>query len=187
MKEEVKQEILNDLIQAQGILERHDPAEFEELKTLSEHAIEDVAAQKDLDLITVTVLLYSLYKMSATLSPPDCQQLCKEMNIAIQSLQKGNLGLYNSRIKILYKLVRESHSQVKEHLQDVLHAARIKKGTALLDRGLSMGQAAGLMGLSNWDLQEYAGKTMSLHQHQEGTNVKKRLQQALYIFQVKNG
>jgi len=187
MKEEVRQEILHDLGEAKGILERHDPAEYEELKNLSEHAIEGVAAHKDLDLITVTVLLYSFYKMASTLSQPDCQKFCKELGTAINSLKSNNLGLYNAKIKTLYRLVTASHGKVKEHLQDVMHAARIKKGTALLERGLSIGQAAGLMGLSNWDLQEYAGKTMSLHHHEEGVEVKKRLKQTMLIFQVLNG
>ena len=65
-----------------------------------------------------------------------------------------------------------------------MQAARIKKGTVLLQRGLSIGQAAGLMGLSNWDLQEYASKTPYLAGHHEKVSAKTRLSNALKIFGI---
>ena len=187
MKEEVKKEILDGLKQARGIMERMDPAEFEELKKLSDHTIEEVAAQKDLDLIAVTVLLYSFYKVASTIKEADRKALIKELNGAIYSMENRQLGQYNSRIRNMFKLVKQSHSKVKEHLQDVMQAARIKKGTVLLEKGLSIGQAAGLMGLSNWDLQEYAGKSVSIHNHEELVEVKHRLKTAENIFNLKHG
>jgi len=75
--------------------------------------------------------------------------------------------------------------QVKEHLQDVMQAARIKKGTALLEKGLSVGQAAGLMGLSNWDLQQYAAKTTALRFEAETLPAKERMKLAFSMFGVK--
>jgi len=65
-----------------------------------------------------------------------------------------------------------------------MQAARIKKGTALLERGLSIGQAAGLMGLSNWDLQQYAGKTNVLEPDHQAVPAVKRLQLAYKLFGI---
>ncbi|MBS3165572.1 hypothetical protein J4444_00470, partial [Candidatus Woesearchaeota archaeon] len=87
-------------------------------------------------------------------------------------------------LKALYDLIRKSDAKVKLHLQDVMDAARIKKGTVLLEHGLSMGQAAGLMGLSNWDLQQYASKTTALDISDQGMSAKKRLQLAFKLFGV---
>jgi len=47
---------------------------------------------------------------------------------------------------------------------------------------LSIGQAAGLMGLSNWDLQQYASKTRALNSHHETIPATKRLAIALKFF-----
>jgi len=55
----------------------------------------------------------------------------------------------------------------------------------LLQHGLSIGQAAGLMGLSNWDLQQYVGKTVFMDQHREQFPAKKRFRLALDIFGIK--
>ena len=65
-----------------------------------------------------------------------------------------------------------------------MDAAKIKKSALLLQKGLSIGQAAGLMGLTNWDLQEYAGKTTSTEGHNESLPAKKRFINALKIFGV---
>ncbi|MEK6809961.1 MAG: hypothetical protein AABY40_04760, partial [Nanoarchaeota archaeon] len=58
------------------------------------------------------------------------------------------------------------------------------KSAALFEKGLSIGQAAGLMGLSNWDLQAYAGKTTALDQHEESIPATKRVSTALKLFGV---
>ena len=185
MIDEIKKEIIYDLNKAVEILSKKDAKDLEELQQLSNHAIEDVAAHKDLDLVTVTVLMYSLYKIVQTLSEKDYDIIQRHLENARNSLEGGNLGKYNSAIRLLYETVRSCNVKVKQHLEDVMHAARIKKGAILLQKGLSIGQAAGLMGLSNWDLQVYAGKTITFEQHKEKIPVKKRMLSALKIFEVK--
>ena len=184
MNEEIRKEILYDLQQAIDILQVKDSKDIEELGKLSEHAIGDIALYKDLELVSVTVLLYSVYKIRASLGVKEYQSIVKELRIAYDSLHQGNLGRYNHAIQNLFAIVRKSNAKIKEHLDDVMQAARIKKGTALLQRGLSIGQAAGVMGLSNWDLQEYAGKTTALEQHTEKIPGDKRVKMALKLFGV---
>lgn len=184
MKDTIKKEILYDLDKAIKILEVRQANDIEELKALSDHAIEDVAVEKDLDVISITVLLYSLYKIIASLNEADYKDILKELRNARKALQGSGFPIYNRSIKKLFQIVQKSSAKTKQHLQDVMQAARIKKGTALLERGLSIGQAAGLMGLSNWDLQQYAAKTTSLDQHTESFPAAKRLQKALSIFGV---
>ncbi len=182
MKEEIRKEILYDLSEAIKILNVREPQDIPELKTLSDHAIEDVAVSKDLDVISITVLIYSMYKVVETLSDKEYKNLIQELQNAKKTLDQNNYGKYNASIRTIFQLLKKSSTQTKEHLQDVMQAARIKKGTALLEHGLSMGQAAGLMGLSNWDLQQYAGKTTSLETHTESVPAQKRLQWALQLF-----
>lgn len=186
MKEDIRKEILNDLQGAISILEQREDKDIEELKTLSDHAIEDIAVQKDLELVSVTVLLYSIYKVVSCMQASSYDQLLKELQNATDGLEQRNLGKYNTSIKKLYELVRKCNAKVKEHLNDVMHAARIKKGATLLQRGLSLGQAAGLMGLSNWELQQYAGKSTALDQHTEKIPAAERLKEALQLFGVKS-
>ncbi len=185
MEEAVKKEILYDLAEAIKILEVREAQNVEQLKKLSDHAVEDVALHKDLDLISITVLIYSIYKVANSFSSSDYQQLISQLRSAESNLRRGDLGKYNRAMKMLFEIVRRSDTKVRLHLQDVMHAARVRKGTVLLEHGLSIGQAAGLMGLSNWDLQQYAGKTIALGQHQEKIPAKKRMLTALRLFGVK--
>ena len=71
MKNEVKKEILFDLQRTIDILGKKELKDKEELRILSNHAVEDVALHKDLDLISVTVLIYSIYKVLDCISPED--------------------------------------------------------------------------------------------------------------------
>ena len=184
MEEAIKKEILYDLTQAIAILEQRESKDAEELRILSDHGIEDVAVHKNLDLISLTVLIYSLYKIIASITDKDYSTILQELRNAKSSLEKNQLGKYNVSIKVLFQLVRKGDAKVKVHLQDVMEAAKIKKSAALFEKGLSIGQAAGLMGLSNWDLQAYAGKTTALDQHEENVPATKRVATALKIFGV---
>lgn len=185
MEESIKKEILYDIGQAIEILKSRETKDVEELRILSDHAIEDIAVQKDLELVTITVLLYSIYKVVPCMQKDNYQNLLTGLTALKNALQRGDLGSYNRNVRNLYAIVRRCNAKVQEHLQDVMHAARIKKGTVLLQRGLSIGQAAGLMGLSNWDLQPYAGKTTALGEHQESIPAEKRLLTAFAVFGMK--
>ncbi|PIN76907.1 hypothetical protein COV17_00460 [Candidatus Woesearchaeota archaeon CG10_big_fil_rev_8_21_14_0_10_36_11] len=184
MKEVLRKEIIKDFAHAIRILEKRDAKDYEELKQLSNDTIEHVALYKDLDIISVTVLLYSLYKILLSIKPEDYKLVLHELILAKQNLEGREFGAYNGNIKRLFTIIQKCDTKVKEHLQDVMQASRIKKGTVLVDKGLSIGQAAGLMGLSNWDLQQYASKTQALSSHHETIPAKKRLTKALQLFGV---
>ncbi len=182
MKGVIKKELLYDLSKTIEILEKKEDKDSEELKSLSSHAINDVAVHKSLDLISITILIYSIYKIFPTLSEQDYQDLLTELKFARKHLQENNLSRYNKSIETLFKIIKRCDAKIKVHLDDVMQAAKIKKSAELLQKGLSIGQAAGLMGLSNWDLQQYVGKTTFLGQHKETMPVKNRLLTALKIF-----
>ena len=115
----------------------------------------------------------------------DHSTILKTLRLARKNIQNKRFGAYNSNIKRLFRSVQNCNAKVKEHLQTVMEAARIKKGSVLLQKGLSIGQAAGLMGLSNWDLQKYASSTSFFSDHHEKIQVHLRLKQALNLFGVK--
>lgn len=185
MKEAIRKTVLKALQQTIVIFRVREEKDIDNLKILSDEVIEDVAVSKDLDVISLTVLIYSLYKIVKELSEKDYQNLLKELQFAQKNLQQNNLAKYNKNMKVLFELVKGSNVKVKEHLADVLHAARIKKSAILMNKGLSLGQAAGLMGLSNWDLQQYVGHTSFMEQQKSTLPTNKRLDVALQLFGAK--
>src|SRR3990167_6757539 len=115
MDEVIKKEILYDLSEAINILERKDKNDVDQLRVLSDHGIEDVAVHKNLDLISVTVLIYSLYKIVNSIPEKDFQAIIQELQKAKSGLDKNQLGKYNNSIKIVFNLVRKSNAKVKVH------------------------------------------------------------------------
>ena len=83
MKEEIRKEILYDLAKAVEIMEVREQKDVEELKVLSDHGIEDVALHKDLDLISVTVLIYSLYKVVQSLKEEEYQEILSQLKFPV--------------------------------------------------------------------------------------------------------
>jgi hypothetical protein len=187
MKEAILKEILYDLGQVIDFFQKKDGQSPETLRKVSDHAIDDVALHKDFDVVSITVLIYSIYKVLPNLRKhgDDITRLIRLLQTARDALKSHSFGKYNAQIRSAFKIVRECSADVKEHLQDVMQAARVKKGTSLLQKGLSIGQAAGLMGLSNWDLQEYAAKTTILGAHTESLPAKVRLLKTLRLFNLK--
>ncbi|HIJ11438.1 TPA: hypothetical protein HA278_05255 [Candidatus Woesearchaeota archaeon] len=184
MKEVIRTEILADL---KAVIEFFTTKQGnpEKLQKISNHAIDDVALHKDLDVISITVLIYSIYKMLPQLRKEEkVGELVKALQIAQQGLEQKVFRKYNKSIKVAFKIIHDLAGEVKVHLQDVMQAARIKKGSILLQKGLSIGQAAGLMGLSNWDLQSYASKRVQLGEHTESYPAIRRMKKAFSLFNV---
>ena len=172
MKELIRKEIIRLLKQTHKLLEENKPATV--FQELSNDAIQFVALHKDLDMISVSVLLYSLYKTQTCLSNKQ-KEFTEIIAKTLTALQTKKFGIYNRNMRSLFLIMRECNAAVKHHLYDVLHAARIKKGSTLHESGLSIGQAAGLMGLSNWDLQSYAALTSHTPPAVSITRLKKAL------------
>ncbi|MBU0459485.1 MAG: hypothetical protein KJ597_06980 [Nanoarchaeota archaeon] len=184
MKEVIKKSLLKTLHKTINILEQKDVRDGQALKDLSDEVIEDVALYKDLDIVSMTVFIYSLSKVINSVPKQSHEKILEELKSAQSGLQQNQFGRYNRSIKILFDVVRKCNAKIRIHLQDVLQAARIKKSAILLKKGLSIGQAAGLMGLSNWDLQGYAGKTTFFSEHHEKISAIKRIGTAFKLFGV---
>ena len=139
MEEVIRKEILQNLDQTINILEKRETEDIEKLKKLSDQAIEDVALYKDLEIISITVLIYSLYKTVSCLQPDDYQKILSNLKAAKDGLQNLKFRKYNLSVKTIFEIVRGCNAKINEHLQDVMQAARIKKGFVLLQKGLSIG------------------------------------------------
>jgi hypothetical protein len=177
-----KKYVLDILRKAYKILEEKKVGDMTLLKNLSKESTDLVAAYKDFDLISVTVLVYSIYKVYRSLNN-EYDHLTELLREAITNLEHNYLTKYNKNLKEMYSVVKSCNAKVKEHLDDVMQAAKLRNSSFLLSKGLSMGQAAGLMGLSNWELQAYASNTVILDIESMKVSSEKRLKWAEEVFQ----
>ena len=73
---------------------------------------------------------------------------------------------------------------MRTYVDEVLDKARITKGSRLFEHGLSAKRAAEIMGVSEWELISYTGKTNIADRQPAGITTKRRLAHALKLFGV---
>jgi len=91
-------------------------------------------------------------------------------------------GLSNTKIKIGAKKL---DGKIKMYIEQVMQQGRIKKGSKLYEHGISIARSADLLGISQWQLLDYVGKTTMTDATPQSLDVKKRLSFARELFRGK--
>jgi len=82
----------------------------------------------------------------------------------------------------MLELISKSDIKLKMYIEEVIRQAEIKKGTKLYDHGISLGQAANVLGISQWELMNYVGKTQ-ISDHGQSTNIVKKIKFTRGLFE----
>ena len=182
MKEVMRQSMIKDIGRSIEILSDEKTETAERLKKLSEHIIEDVALYRNVDAATLAILIYSIYKTTNCISCEKQEKIIKGLSLLQKNLQNKSYTKYNISLKILFELLKDCNSQIQKHVHDVFYAAKIKKGSDLLEQGLSLARAADLMGISRWDALHYGASAVKQSIHSESWPAAKRLKLARKVF-----
>ncbi len=155
MNDIVKQDIIRIIKEALGIIEKQD---FFYLKRLSNHTIHNASIFQDEYSVSIAVIIYSLSKILER-GKPKVEKIKELMNHAVVFLQKDDVESYKAIIKQIFKYIADVDSRLKLFIEEVVRQAEIKKSTKIYDHGISLGQAANILGISQWELMNYVGKT----------------------------
>ncbi len=181
MRPIIKEDILDVL---KKVIEALKTEDYAALSELSNHTIHDASIFQEDDPLTIAVLIYALSK---------CIQRCIERRQAcpavVPSLQKAHDALeqdddnaYRAVVKNILKDIGAMDAQLKLYIQEVIEKAKIKKASKLYEHGISIARTAELLGLSQWELQNYIGKTVTDIPH-DGLKVGERLRRARELFE----
>ncbi|MAG02474.1 hypothetical protein CMI42_03995 [Candidatus Pacearchaeota archaeon] len=153
--------ILNILRKVKKSLQERD---YIRLKILSDKVIEHVSVHQDSDLLSVTVIIYALSKLIERESykkEKNWDRFYKgflmNINEMIKALEREDMGGFRDEIKQNSKLLQGLTGRLKLYLSDVFRKARINKASKVYDQGISMERTARLLGVSIWEVSEYAG------------------------------
>jgi len=176
MRDIVKKDILEVMEQSLAALEAED---HHALSELSNHVIHDASIFQDDDSVTAAVLIYALSKMA--------QRCCDEkisfthiidfVQQAHDALAEGKEDSYRDMVRRIIAEIQKLDGRLKLYIEEVLDKARIKKASSMHEHGISMARTAELLGISQWELQNYIGKTMISEQHM-GVSAPERLKRA---------
>jgi predicted S18 family serine protease len=181
MNENVRKDIislLNDVVRS---LQNHDVINLTEL---SNHIIHSASIYQDEYSISTAVIVFALSKITQRNNYVDVRIIAL-LNKAIHHLQKYQLNKYNKDIKKLVAQISKSDTQLDLYIQHVMDEANVKKASKIYEHGISLGQTAQLLGISQWELMKYVGNTKITDNFVEKVSINTRLKQAFDLFKIK--
>ena len=183
MQDIIKKDILSVLVKIVEILKVKEDIDAVEIKELSNNVIHNASVFQDEDSISIAVLAYSLSKIIERKQKDiDYGRLLKMLNSAISGLNANQDELFRKSVKDIFSFIRAVDEKLKLYIQEVINQAQIKKGCKLCEHGISVAKASEVLGISQWDLMHYLGKTMLIDQLAEPVSIAKRMKVARGLF-----
>jgi len=158
MRDIVKKDILEVLDEAIKSLQAED---HHALLELSNHVIHDASIFQDDDSVSFAVIIYAISKIVhrcyvEKIPAPKIVPLLQE---AKDALELGKEDVYRAVVRRIFDEVKRLDEKTGLYITEVLDQARIKKASRVTEHGISLARTAELLGISQWELQSYFGKT----------------------------
>ncbi len=183
MQDVIKSDIIGVLSGLAEILKVREESDVVQIKELSNHVIHNASVFQDEDSISVAILIYSLSKIIERKQGDfDYGRLSGMLNSCISNLKNNDDDMFRKSIKKLFDFIRMADSRLKLYIHEVIDQAQIKKGCKLCEHGISIARSAEVLGISQWELMHYVGKTTLIDQFSETVNVSGRLKIARGLF-----
>lgn len=183
MQDVIKSDIISVLSDLAEILKVREESDIVQIKELSNHVIHNASVFQDEDSISVAILIYSLSKIIERKQGDfDYGRLSGMLNSCISNLKNNDEDMFRKSIKKLFDFIRMMDSKLKLYIHEVINQAQIKKGCKLCEHGISIARSAEVLGISQWELMHYVGKTTLIDQFSEQVNVSSRLKIARSLF-----
>ncbi len=162
MKETERKDILRILKGTLRAIKKRDTAK---LRELSNTIIHTASTLQDGYSITTAVLVYSFskifernyYQYKGWSNFYNCT--LKNLEKAITYLEKKDIINYEERIRNIFICIAKLDKKLRKYITDVLEKARINKASRIHEHGISVGRTAYLLGITEWELMDYIGKT----------------------------
>ncbi len=161
------------------------------LRELSNQTVHTSSIDQDPGHIAVAVIVYSLSKI---IERKDYQKYPKwdefyktNVNLidkTISALEKSDDVQAREYLTLMRKSIGKLSGKLKIYIQDVFRKASINKASRIYEHGISMERTASLLGITMFELSEYAGKTgISDVPLGKTLGVKKRIKLAMEMFE----
>jgi len=155
--------ILKTLKNVKSALEKK---KYVQIKNLSNDVLHHSTIHQDPDIISVAVIIYSLSKLIERESYKEqknwdsfYQNYIGGIDNAIKALEKNDVAKFRDEIQAIIKLIKTLAGDLKIYIADVFRRAKINKASRIYEHGISMEKTAKILGISVWELAEYAGRT----------------------------
>ena len=160
------------------------------IKSLSNQTTNTASLTHDPDNIAVAVVIYSLSKI---IEREDYKTLpgwnkfystyISSIDKIIEDIKRKDDGAFRKNIGIIRGAIGKLSGKLKDYIQDVFRSASINKASRIYEHGISMEKTAHLLGVTMFELAEYAGKGKHADVPEAKTaDVKSRIKLAMEMF-----
>ncbi len=160
---EARKDVLDALKEAIAAIKEKRHAD---LHAISDHVLHAITIYQDTEIVDVAVAIYVLDKLLEKEKYKTHRKMklfiktiLHQLQKAVSELEKENYEDYSSTLKEILGDMESFSKSIKFYIEDIMHFARIKKGTKLYEHGLSLGKAAELAGVTKWELMPAIGET----------------------------
>jgi len=167
---EAKRDVLDALREAIAAIKEKRHAD---LHAISDHVVHAMTIYQDPEIVDLAVAIYALDKIlekekyrTQRKMKVFVRTILEQLQKAASELEKENYENYSDALKKILGNIEGFSKSIKFYIEDILHFARIKKGTKLYEHGLSLGTAAELAGVTKWELMPAIGET-AIHEQLE--------------------
>lgn len=183
MLEIIKRDILAVLSELAEILKAKGESDASKIKGLSNHVIHNASVFQDGDSVSVAILIYSLSKIIERKEAGlDHGKVLMMLDSCISSLKNNDDNSFRKSVKEVFGFIKGVDKRLRLYIQEVINQAQIKKGCKLCEHGISVARAAEILGISQWELMQYLGKTTLIDRFGEPVSVPRRLKIARSLF-----
>lgn len=160
------------------------------LNDLSNETLHSASTYQDTGSITIAVIVYALSKLierKNTLKIKNWKifinKITSQFSLAITALKEEKIDKYQKYMEMARKSITSTSLNIKPYIQEVLRKASINKASKIYEHGISLGQTANILGITQWELSEYAGQTKVADvRYNQTIDVQKRAKRALEFF-----
>lgn len=188
LEEGEREDIIQMLREARELLQI---GKVNELKDCSNKVIHSMTIYQDKYATNAAVIVYAISKTlerwKLKQKEEELSAFVKEMGEELErlvfSLERRELEEFLKECEKVKRRIAQTDSNFSEYVEEVLHKAKLKKASKVYEHGLSIGKAAEILGLSEWELMQYAGKT-KVHDVDESRikDLRKKLKEVEQVF-----
>lgn len=161
MKE--RDNVLRILEETKEAIKKEDAAK---VKTLSNQTTNTASLTQDPDNIAVAVIVYSISKIMERKDYRKYRGWSNFYRLVITSLDRAIIDVrkndekgFRMHFEMIRKAINKLSGKLKKYVEEVFRGAQINKASRLYEHGISMEQTAKLLGVTMYELADYAGKT----------------------------
>lgn len=183
MNERIRKDAISIFKRVIEILKVKEEKDVSEIRNLSNHTIHDASVFQDETSVSIAILIYSLSKIIERKHwKLNYKQILTCLENALNYLEKNKFDEYEKTIKKLFNLISNIDTKLKLYIERVINQAQIKKGSKIYAHGISVARASEILGISQWELMNYIGKTKLTDDTPEIVDLKTRMNFARSLF-----